>query len=129
VTSSNLEIFFRVRRQIKLRVIPKPASGTRIVFAPFSSAYIGDDTSAPDYVCGNCSCVFMTKVNTLVLDNIIIKCPRCGAFNDADLQRDAGAGGSDQTAAFLAESPDTRMPSSRRRLDSAISSTARSKTC
>lgn len=74
-------------RQIKLDVIPKPAEGSRIVFAPFSPEplYIGDDTSAPDYICGECSCVFMTKVNTLMLDNIIIKCPRCGAFNDADL--------------------------------------------
>jgi len=74
-------------RQIKLSVISEASLGTRIVFAPFSPAplYIGDDASAPDYICGACGCVFMTKVNTLMLDNIIIKCPRCGAFNDADM--------------------------------------------
>jgi hypothetical protein len=89
-------------RQIKLKVIPKPGSGTRIVFAPFSPEplYIGDDGSAPDYICGNCGCVFMTKVNTLMLDNIIIKCPRCGAFNDADLH----------PVAPLAEGAERRLP-------------------
>jgi ribosomal protein S27AE len=72
------------QQQLKLTIIAEPAPGSRTVFSPFDATpiYKGRDRLAPDYVCGKCGNVFMTGVSTHMLDNVVIKCPRCGAYND-----------------------------------------------
>jgi DNA-directed RNA polymerase subunit RPC12/RpoP len=74
-------------RRIRLRVIPEPKQGSRSVFVT--------DNKSPDFVfingqsprtnrydCGRCGKALMLNIDKNSVSNIVIKCPRCGSFND-----------------------------------------------
>jgi hypothetical protein len=71
-------------KQIKLLVIPEPAERTRTVLLQASTQplFTGEEKEAPDYVCGKCDSVLIAKTTKLLFLNIVIKCFRCGAYND-----------------------------------------------
>ncbi len=72
--------------RLSLRVIPEPAPGTRVVFAThrmddkFQFVTSEEDT---DLLCGQCRRELCSRLTgSAQLDNIVLKCPKCGAFND-----------------------------------------------
>lgn len=79
------------RKRIKLRIIPKPAEGTRTIFVK------GEDSTKEkrlkpyfkgsgdtDYVCSMCGHVLVEAMNVGQLSNLVFKCPKhkCGKYNE-----------------------------------------------
>lgn len=71
------------KRRIRLAVIPEPEPNTRSVLI-----YTGEGTvvmRGPGNVtmeCGNCGAPIIVGVKTSQLQNLVFKCPNCGAFNE-----------------------------------------------
>ena len=66
----------------KGKIIPELQTGTRTILAPPQAPAIkgkGDDS----IVCGSCGIILVSDLDpTIVIENIVIKCPDCGSFND-----------------------------------------------
>jgi phage FluMu protein Com len=72
--------------KVKLRTIPTPAEGTRTVFElrGLFPAFTGKGET--DLVCGNCGQVLVEGIGSdAIIKNIVIKCPKCGNYNELPL--------------------------------------------
>ena len=70
--------------EMKLRVIPEPAEGTRAVFVAqegFKGPFIMG-VGALDCLCGSCGAVLLKKIEEGQIKNLVLKCPMCGAYNE-----------------------------------------------
>lgn len=70
-------------RRISLHVIPEPDPGSRTVFentAPTSVFFSGNGSDALD--CGTCGAPLAVGVPRGSFVSIVLKCNKCGAFND-----------------------------------------------
>jgi len=73
----------RRKRHIRLAVIPEPEPNTRTVLL-----YTGEGTvvirgSGPVTMdCGNCGAVLAQNVEMGQLQNLVLRCKNCGAFNE-----------------------------------------------
>jgi len=67
--------------KIKLKIIPEPSEGTRTVMKPkVVPAFKGDGDT--DYVCGQCGVVLADKMRQGQVQNIVVRCPKCGKYNE-----------------------------------------------
>ena len=66
-----------------LKTIPEPEPNTRSVFVLHGlfPAFRGQGNL--DLVCGNCGQILVEGAGSgLTISNIVIRCPKCGAFNE-----------------------------------------------
>jgi len=67
--------------KIKLEIILKPSEGTRTVMEPkVVPAYNGDGDT--DYICGKCGALLADKIRKGQVQNIVVRCPKCGQYNE-----------------------------------------------
>jgi hypothetical protein len=71
------------QKPIKLKVIPKPADGTRTVMIQEKGSlpFFKGPLDVPDMVCGSCGAVITTGVPRTGITQVVFQCA-CGAFND-----------------------------------------------
>ena len=82
------------RFQIRMLVIPEPASGTRTVLvqggadrmADHRPMFTGD--ASVDQLCGGCGRVLVDGVPLGQLRSAVLCCGRCGAFNELEVGAD-----------------------------------------
>jgi hypothetical protein len=78
--------------RIRLPVIEEPEEGTRTVFTrgpevpadnrePFVKGE-GEGEGDTDLVCGQCQLLLVQRIRPGQLINIVLHCPRCGAYNN-----------------------------------------------
>ena len=70
--------------KVAMRTIPEPPKGTRAVYRGRGAgtiAFRGED-EALSFVCGKCSSTLAKNVKGGQLNNLVLKCNRCGAFNE-----------------------------------------------
>jgi len=73
----------QTNRRLRMMVIPEPEPNTRAVLI-----YTGEGTVVMQgegnvtMECGNCSAPLIEGVPTGNIQNIVLKCPQCGAFNE-----------------------------------------------
>lgn len=72
-----------ITRHVQLQVVPEPARGTATVFE-----YTGEGTriikstlTDISYDCGDCGSSLMAGIDIDQIQNIILKCSNCGAYN------------------------------------------------
>jgi DNA-directed RNA polymerase subunit RPC12/RpoP len=69
-----------------LQVIPEPEAGTRSVFITDNTdpdfIFVQGSLEDIEYTCGNCGRVLMRGVAPGQVINVVLRCPRCGQFND-----------------------------------------------
>jgi len=71
-------------RTIRMMVIPEPAPNTRSVLL-----YTGPGTVVMrgqwnvTMVCGKCASPLLEGVKTAILQNMVVRCQNCGAFNES----------------------------------------------
>ena len=71
------------RTEVKLRTITKPAEGTRTVFELKGLFPAFSGKGETDFVCGICGQVLVEGIGgDAVIKNIVIKCPKCGNYNE-----------------------------------------------
>jgi hypothetical protein len=75
-------------KSARLKVIPKPLSGTRAVLTnnnatPGFLFFAGNNTNAPDFLCGSCGRVLARGTPRSAMGNLIVHCPSCDAYNDS----------------------------------------------
>ena len=71
------------RTEVKLKTITKPAEGTRTVFEIKGLIPAFSGKGKTDLVCGNCGQVLVEGIGEdVVIKNIVIKCPKCGNYNE-----------------------------------------------
>jgi transposase-like protein len=72
--------------RLKLKVIPKPEKGSRSVLVAENGAdnllFFKGQAGDIHYECGNCNRVLVSGVYSAQVQNIVMKCPECGAFNE-----------------------------------------------
>jgi DNA-directed RNA polymerase subunit RPC12/RpoP len=73
--------------KVALKVIPKPEKATRSVLytdPPRTVIIRGEkDARGPfTYVCGECSAPLAETVHGDMLTNLVLKCNRCGRYNE-----------------------------------------------
>jgi hypothetical protein len=74
-------------QRIPMTVIPKPAEGTRAVFVfreaqPGVPPVQGPSEQGLTFLCGQCSRPLLANLEIGMMNNIVINCPFCGAYND-----------------------------------------------
>jgi len=73
----------QAKRHLRMMVIPEPKPNTRSVLV-----YMGEGTIAMRgdgnvvMECGNCGAPLVDGVPTGNIQNIVLKCPQCEAFNE-----------------------------------------------
>jgi hypothetical protein len=65
----------------KARIIPEPAPGTRTVLDQ-QALTVAVSSGDVDYLCGSCGVLLLQGMVRDAALNLVVKCPRCGAFND-----------------------------------------------
>ncbi len=67
-----------------LNTIPEPAPGTRSVLVPAEglSGPLIKGSGPIDLVCGGCGKVLAAAVGEQELQNLVLKCPSCGAYDE-----------------------------------------------
>lgn len=73
-----------IKRRIPLEVIPEPDPNTRAVFEKINEGTIlfqGFDTDI-GLACGACNAVLAAGMEQEQIKNIVLRCKRCGAFNE-----------------------------------------------
>lgn len=69
--------------RIPLRIIPAPQPDTRVVFEIKGLFPALKGQGETDLVCGDCGQVLIEGVGSdAVIKNIVIKCPKCGKYNE-----------------------------------------------
>jgi hypothetical protein len=68
--------------KIIMKVIPEPASNTRTIVESFSANPVLEGESANQYVCGACGEVLIDHVPHDEIQNIVVRCSKCKAFNE-----------------------------------------------
>jgi predicted RNA-binding Zn-ribbon protein involved in translation (DUF1610 family) len=59
----------------------EPKKGTRTVLVPKHDGPVIEGTGDTSYVCGNCGYVLLDSIDRGQVQNMVIKCKSCGAFN------------------------------------------------
>lgn len=68
---------------IRMRVIPEPALGSRTVLAPTSARHALFSSNGPNsYCCGSCGTTLLEKMHYKQVADVVIRCAKCGAFNE-----------------------------------------------
>ena len=70
---------------IKMDLIEEPPEGTRTVLIPeVAPVFRGEGAGKGDvnYLCGRCSTILIETMPQGSVRNIVIKCPKCGSFNE-----------------------------------------------
>ncbi len=78
---------------IRLKVIPRPAEGTRTVFVvPNTSAvrtmFRGEAKSGISFDCGNCGVPLMQDVLLGQVGDLVLKCGACSAYNEVNRRQE-----------------------------------------
>jgi DNA-directed RNA polymerase subunit RPC12/RpoP len=66
---------------IKLKVIPEPAKGTRAIIRRDKAPLMRSEGPV-NYVCGKCGTVLLESIQKGQVTGIVLRCPQCGSFND-----------------------------------------------
>ncbi len=69
--------------RVSLAVIPEPEPDTRSVLVYTGEGTVvmrGDGNLTIE--CGNCKAPLVVGLNTSQLQNLVLKCPQCGEFNE-----------------------------------------------
>ncbi len=75
--------------QVRCRVIAEPAPNTRAVFEtdrdePSFTFFQGVGKGSTDLLCGGCGRTLVARLQSSTqLQQAVMKCPRCGSFNDS----------------------------------------------
>lgn len=74
--------------RLRMPVIPEPSPQIRSVIVPTGEfpeekAIIEWANPAVEMYCGQCGRVLIRAESVGSIENIVIKCPRCGAYNDS----------------------------------------------
>jgi predicted nucleic acid-binding Zn-ribbon protein len=79
-------------KNIKLKVVPKPAPKTRAVLdlnsegiTDFSGADAGEkdiNVVRVNYVCGHCNSIIAENIKDGALKDVVVKCNSCGSYNE-----------------------------------------------
>jgi hypothetical protein len=78
------------KRRVRLAVIPEPDPKIRSILAPGEGfpkdtpIMTGDKASPASLVmeCGGCGRALLVGIKTSQVQNLVLKCPDCGAFNE-----------------------------------------------
>jgi DNA-directed RNA polymerase subunit RPC12/RpoP len=70
-------------RHVRLEVIPQPAEGARVVLVPEKGPIFMGENPGISYDCGTCGQALIEGVRAGQVGNVVIRCPSCGAFNEA----------------------------------------------
>lgn len=65
----------------KAKIIPEPSEGTRTILAPPEAPAIRGDGDLT-ILCGACNIAICQNIIPGQVENIVVKCPNCGKFND-----------------------------------------------
>jgi len=69
----------------KLKVIPKPAEGTRVVLKRAKGeGVIISGKGELNLVCGKCDAVLAKGVKEGQVKNLVLHCNNCGSYNDTE---------------------------------------------
>jgi phage FluMu protein Com len=71
-----------VKTTHKMQVIPEPAPNTRSVLAPTFVGPVMSGAGANSYACGSCGTVLLDRVEYKQVQDIVVKCGKCQAFNE-----------------------------------------------
>ena len=67
--------------KIKLSTVPKPREGScTVIESKVSPAFRGEGDA--DYICGDCGALIAEKVRRGQIRNIVVRCPKCGQYNE-----------------------------------------------
>ena len=69
-------------QRIKMKVIPEPAPNTRSVLMPEFKGAVMTSKGSLDYYCGNCDITLFRRIDYKQVQNLVVKCGGCGAFNE-----------------------------------------------
>ena len=67
--------------KVLLKIIPTPPKGTRAVLIPQTPPAIKGEGPIKMY-CENCHTILVDGVYENQIRNIVIKCPKCGFYNE-----------------------------------------------
>ena len=78
----------KVETKVVMRTIPEPPQGARTVLSILEGTgtvvIADDDKKAPlTYLCGDCPATLATRTYHGQLGTVVLKCNRCGSFNEA----------------------------------------------
>ncbi len=68
---------------VKLKIIPEPKEGTRTVLAPDGPFPALKAHGTVNYICGSCGQLLLEGMERDGVQNIVIKCGKCGKYNEA----------------------------------------------
>jgi hypothetical protein len=76
-----------------LNVIEEPLPGTRATLTSNIGGpiFFAGSEEVPDLLCGKCERILVSGRRRERIGDWVLKCPSCGAFNDATLPRDPPA--------------------------------------
>jgi len=66
---------------IKLKVIPEPAKGTRAIIRGDKAPLLRGEGQF-NYLCGKCGTVLLKGIQEGQVTGIVLRCAGCGSFND-----------------------------------------------
>jgi len=67
----------------RLRVIPKPAEGTRVVLkSPSKNPTIIRGEGDIDLLCGKCGATLVAGIHEGQVANVVLHCNQCDGYND-----------------------------------------------
>ena len=72
-------------KDIRLKVIPKPAPKSRVVIEAYSNEDASGKGNKPNrvnYVCGNCDAIIAKNVVEGSMKEQVVRCPACNAYNE-----------------------------------------------
>jgi hypothetical protein len=72
--------------KIPLRVVPEPAEGTAAVLKSADGVarpFMKGTSTGHDYVCGSCGAVLLEAMARGQVQQLILHCAACGAYNDS----------------------------------------------
>jgi hypothetical protein len=77
----------------RLTVIKEPLPGTRATLTSNigGSIFFAGSEAVPDLLCGKCERILVSGRRRERIGDWVLKCPYCGAFNDASPPRDLPA--------------------------------------
>lgn len=67
--------------RIKMKAIPKPPEGTKVVLAE-QVAPIMKGVGAFDYECGSCDKLLLQRVFKKQVRHLVFRCPKCGGYSE-----------------------------------------------
>jgi len=65
-----------------LEIIPKPAKDTRTVLYTDNKIIFFKGGGSDNYYCGCCDYLLCESITRTQIQNIVLKCPECSAYNE-----------------------------------------------